>query len=180
MRLNSELDEADQRAGLVAGQLRLDQLNWQPGPGIWSIGQCLDHLIVTNGVYAPPIARALEGREQERRRVAEIRLGWFGRWFIRNYVAPNPGGAKTKAPRKIDVASSVGADVLAKFVESNRAVRALIRQASDYDVNAIRFKNPLVGLFRFPVGMGLEIIAKHESRHLLQAEGVRKAAGFPL
>jgi hypothetical protein len=33
-------------------------------------------------------------------------------------------------------------------------------------------------LLRFRVGAGLEIIAKHEGRHLLQAEGVRQSADF--
>ena len=39
---------------------------------------------------------------------------------------------------------------------------------------AIRFRNPFIPLLRFTVGTGLEIVAKHESRHLLQAEGVRR------
>lgn len=69
--------------------------------------------------------------------------------------------------------------VLDELRRSNQAVRELIRRASDYDVNRIRYRNPFIPLLRFTVGTGLEIIVKHQSRHLLQAEGVRQSAGFP-
>jgi hypothetical protein len=46
-------------------------------------------------------------------------------------------------------------------------------------VNRIRYRNPFIPLLRFTVGAGLEIIAKHASRHLLQAEGVRQNMSFP-
>jgi hypothetical protein len=54
-----------------------------------------------------------------------------------------------------------------------------VRQASNYDVNRIRYKNPFIPLLRFTVAAGIEIIAKHEARHLLQAEAVRQLPGFP-
>jgi hypothetical protein len=71
------------------------------------------------------------------------------------------------------------ADVLAAFLRSNQAARDLVRRAAGYDVNAIRFRNPFLPLLRFTVGTGLEITAKHESRHLLQAERVRRLSEFP-
>jgi hypothetical protein len=69
--------------------------------------------------------------------------------------------------------------ILESFLRSAEAARALVRQASNYDVNRIRYKNPFIPLLRFTVGAGLEIIAKHADRHLLQAETVRKSEGFP-
>jgi hypothetical protein len=69
--------------------------------------------------------------------------------------------------------------VLETFLRTNHASRELVRRASVYDVNGIRYKNPFIPLLRFTVGAGLEIIAKHEGRHLLQAEDVRQAANFP-
>jgi hypothetical protein len=110
-----------------------------------------------------------------RRTAAEL----VQRWFIAHYVAPNPEGTRARAPKKIEPAKTVDADVLASFLRSNRRARELVLRASEYDVNAIRFRNPFIPLLRFTVGTGLEIISKHESRHLLQAEGVKRSAGFP-
>ena len=176
-RLISELDAADRRAESVAKGLSTFQLNWQPRQRAWSVGQCVEHLRLANEILLPAISATLEGRQH--RTVAEIRLGWFSRWFIRTYSAPNPGGPRARAPRKIEPAKQVQLPVLAAFLRSNQSVRELAKRASDYDVNRIRYKNPFIPLLRFTVGAGLEIIAKHQSRHLLQAEGVRQAAGFP-
>jgi hypothetical protein len=177
LRLVAELDASDRRAEHIAKDLGPEQLNWQPRPDAWSVGQCLDHLYLTTESYLLPISTALEGQRQVR--VDEIRLGGLSRWFIRNYIAPNPGGTRARAPKKIEPARQVKPDILAAFLRSNQAVRALVQQAGEYDVNGVRFKNPYIPLLRFTVGTGLEIIAKHQSRHLLQAEGVKQTAGFP-
>lgn len=177
LRLVSELDVADRRAESLAKGLSAVQLNWQPSQGAWSVGQCLEHLRIANEVLLPAISVALEGRQN--RTVEEINLGWLSRWFIRTYIAPNPGGTRARAPKKIEPAKQIEPIVLEAFLRGNQAVRELVRRASDYDVNRIRYQNPFIPLVRFTVGAGLEIIAKHQSRHLLQAEGVRQSAGFP-
>jgi hypothetical protein len=119
----------------------------------------------------------LEGRQHTA--VQEVNLGWFSRWFIRNYIAPNPGGTRARAPKKIEPAKHVEPFILETFVRSNDAARGVVRRASEYDVNRVRFKNPFIPMLRLTVGAGLEIVAKHQSRHLLQAESVRQSAGFP-
>jgi hypothetical protein len=177
LRILSELDTSDLRAERIAKSLVPEQLNWQPRHGAWSIAQCLQHLYLTNEVYLPAISSALPGRPQG---VAqEIHLGWFSRWFIRNYIAPNPGGTRARAPKKIAPLTQVEPDILASFLRSNQAARELTTRAAAYDVNAIRFKNPFIPLLRFTVGTGLEIISQHESRHLLQAECVKESGEFP-
>lgn len=177
LRLIAELEDSDRRAEHVARGLNNVQLNWQPRQGAWSVGQCLEHLRIANEVYLPAISAALE--DNQPRTVDDLTLGTFTRWFIRTYIAPNPVGTRARAPKKIQPSQQVDSFVLEAFLRSNEAARELVRRASEYDVNRIRFKNPFVPLLRFTVGAGLEITSKHESRHLLQAEQVRHAAGFP-
>jgi hypothetical protein len=128
-------------------------------------------LCISGEVYLPPIARALHHRRPAP--VETITPGWFGAWFIRSYIAPSPVTRKAPAPKKIrPVLSVVEPSVLDRFLAVNRDVRALIERARPYDVNRIRFVNPFIPIIRFTVGTGFEIIAKHEDRHLLQAEKV--------
>jgi hypothetical protein len=172
--LIAELQAADQRAITLARGLTVEQLNWKPRPGKWSVGQCLEHLCISGEVYLPPLEKAL--RDQQPAPVETITPGWFGRWFIRSYIAPGPDAKKAPAPRKIKpVLSVVEPSVLDRFLAVNRDVRALIERAQPYDVNRIRFVNPFIPIIRFTVGTGFEIIAKHEDRHLLQAEKVWQA-----
>jgi len=176
-RLLAELDDADRRAELLARPLTREQLNWRPAPGIWSVGQCLKHLLVANEVYLPAIATALKGRPQSP--VPEIAPGWFGRWFIRSFIDPSSQNRRVRAPKKIEPGREVETSVLESFLQSNQEARELVRMASNYDVNRIRFPNPFVPLVRFTSGTGFEIVTKHQRRHLMQAERVRNSADFP-
>ena len=177
LRLVSELQAAGRRAEAVAQPLTPKQLNWQPSAGAWSIGQCLEHLLLANQGYLPAISASLDGRQPGL--AEEIRLGLITRWFIANYVAPNSKGVRARAPGKIQPAGNSDPAIVASFLRSNRDVHELIRRAGEYDVNRIRFRNPFIGALRFTVGAGLEIIVNHQRRHLLQAEGVRQSAAFP-
>ena len=177
VRLIAEWDTSDQRATSLAKPLSIEQLNWHPSPGQWSVGQCLEHLCVSNEIYLPAISRAL--MDPPRTVVQDIKPGWFGRWFIRNYIAPSSTTRRARAPRKIVPASVVEATILDRFLRSNQAAREVARRAADHDVNRTRFRNPFIPVIWFTVGTGLEIVSKHEQRHLLQAERVRASAAFP-
>jgi hypothetical protein len=175
--LIGELDTTDRRANDLARGLSPAQLNWKPAENLWSVGQCLQHLYATNEVYLPAISNALSDRPPSP--VQDIKPGWFGRWFIRTYIEPSSSGKRARAPSKIAPAQHVDASVLDLFLQSNDVVRALVRRAGAYDVNRIRFENPFIPLLRFTVGTGLEIVWRHQRRHLLQAERIKQTPTFP-
>lgn len=177
IRLAFELSANDQTAQAVAAGLNDEQLNWQPAPASWSVGQCLEHLCITNETYLRALAAALE--EKPDSPVGEITPGRFGGWFIRKFVEPSPNSRRVPAPSKIRPAARVDLTVLDRFLSGNKSCRELIVHSRGKDVNHIRFWNPLVPGVRFTVGTGLEIIGSHERRHLLQAERVRDSAKFP-
>lgn len=175
-RLISELNAADETATALANDLTPQQLNWSPSPGVWSVGQCLEHLCVSNEEYLVQIADSLEGHQPAV--VEEITPGWFGRWFIRNFIEPSRG-TRRHAPKKIKPGAYVEPPVLDRFLGTNKKARELVHRAASYDVNRIRFRNPFVPVIHFTVGTGLEILSKHERRHLLQAERIRASPNFP-
>jgi len=177
IRLAFELSASDQTAQTLAAGLADVQLNWQPAPGSWSVGQCLEHLCIMNEAYLTSISAALN--EKPDSPVEQITPGRFGRWFIRSFVEPSPNTKRVPAPRKIRPAARVDVAVLDRFLSGNKSCRELILRARRKNVNHIRFWNPLVPGVRFTVGTGLEIIASHERRHLLQAERVRDSVNFP-
>jgi len=176
-RLISELDDSDHRAKELAGRLTVEQLNWRTAPGTWSVGQCLEHLCITNEVYLPSISAALADKHIAV--VPEITPGWFARWFIRSFIEPSSQTKRAPAPKKIAPGPTVESSVLDRFLSANQSARDLIRRTAAYDPNRIRFKNPFIRGLRFTVGTGLEIICGHERRHLLQAERVRQSPNFP-
>jgi hypothetical protein len=141
LRLSFELIANDQTAQAVAAGLTDEQLNWQPARGSWSVGQCLEHLCITNEAYLASIYPALKGRSDSS--VEQITPGWFARWFIRSFVEPSPNSKRASSPRKILPAAHVDCTVLDRFLSENRSCRELFVRTRGKDVNGIRFWNLL-------------------------------------
>ncbi len=176
-RIVARLDEADYRAHALADRLSIEQLNWRPSPDQWSIGQCLEHLLIFNRLYMAAISRALDNQLPSPVRV--VKAGRISAWFIRTYVEPGPHTHRVRSPHKIKPGERINPSVLNDFLGSNQVAKNLVCRAGAYDVNRIRYKNPLVPFVRFTVGVGLELTWKHQFRHVLQAERVKHAPGFP-
>lgn len=177
IRLLAELDVNDQKARELTAGLTVEQLNWQPASGAWSIGQCLEHLCLSTEKYLPPVSAALVNQPVSP--VQEIVPGWFARWFLRSFIEPSPKTKRGSAPRKIVPSARVEPSVVERFLRGNRETRELIRRAEAYNVNRIRFVNPFISILRFTVGTGFMVTCGHERRHLLQAERVKQSPGFP-
>ena len=177
VRLISELDAADLRANALAKTLSSRQLNWKPSQDEWSVGQCLEHLSVTNAVYVPAMSSSVAGRPLAV--VSEITPGWFGRWFIRKYIEPSADTRRLRAPKKVVPGAQVEPSALDRFLSGNHEARAFVLRAGKHNVNRVRFRNPFIPGLRFTVGTGLEILVRHQRRHLLQAERVRARPEFP-
>src|SRR5262245_42137350 len=80
----------------VFGRLSGEQVNWKPGENEWSIGQCFDHLIVSNRPFEPIFEEIQAGRR--RRRLWErvpLLPGVFGGLII-DTLRPD-SGRKVKA-----------------------------------------------------------------------------------
>ena len=177
-RIIADVDAADAHATALLEGLTNAQLNWKPRPNVWSVGQCLEHLCISNEVYAPPLIEALRGRPTGP--VEEITPGWVGRAFIRRYIEPTTQKRPARSPRKsVPTASRIDASILDRFIASNVRMRDIVSRAREFDVNRVRFRNPFVSVIRFTVGTGIQIIARHNHRHLLQAQRLKERPDFP-
>jgi hypothetical protein len=95
-------------------------------------------------------------------------------------VIEPPPRIRAKAPRAARPAPPQGkGEVLRGFLDSQDALRSLLSQSADLDVNAIRFRNPFVGGLPFRVGTAFLIAAAHDRRHLWQARQLTTSPGFP-
>ena len=48
------------------GHLSARQVNWKPSETEWSIGQCFDHLVISNRAYVPIFEAIVHGRKRTR------------------------------------------------------------------------------------------------------------------
>ena len=155
------------------------QFAWQPGPDRWSIAQCIDHLNATARVYLPvldegladAIRRGLFGR-------GPYRYNWIGRLHV-FLMQPN-SWVRGRAPRAFYPAPNrPRQEIMAAFRAYQVQYVDRLRQANGLDLARGRAASPVVRWLPMPLGSVFALLITHERRHLLQAQRVTQAPGFP-
>lgn len=173
-------DEAPVRARRLADGLSHDAFNAAPGPGRWSVGQCLDHLVQTGSPLVGRLEAAVERlRTAGRRAEAPYALGFVGQRFA---ALNAPGGPKARspAPFRPEEAPVDPTAVLDAFASLNDRLSAVVAQGDGLALASVRVPSPALRLLRLNVAAWLETTAQHQLRHLAQAEAARTALGGPL
>lgn len=67
MEILDEVEGLAQDTKAIFGGLNSTQINWKPAADVWSIGQCLDHLITANQEYFPQLDQIIIIAAHERR-----------------------------------------------------------------------------------------------------------------
>jgi len=156
-----------------------EQLNWKPAAESWSVGQCFDHLVVSNSGMLSKIAALVEGKHKT---TVFERLPFlpkfFGNFLVKAVSPENP--KKIKNPGIFDPAQSdVNADVIEKFLEDQKKIAAIMQASAGLDLEKTIMTSPVAAFITYSLLDGYRVIVYHEKRHLLQAERVMQADGFP-
>ncbi len=163
----------------VFGGLSPAQLNWKPSAGRWSVGQCFDHLIVTNSTFFPDMERVAAGtyRPSLWGRVSPL-SGFFGR-FILKALDPEKG-RKTKAPRVFaPAASDVAPDIIERFERHQEELSRLMRATRGADLRRTVVTSPVSPVATYSLLDAYRIVVAHERKHFEQARRLTRTEGFP-
>jgi hypothetical protein len=177
--LVEELQAVAEDARKVFGGLSPAQLNWKPSAERWSVGQCFDHLIVTNRSFFPAMERVAAGtfKSDLWARVSPF-SGFFGRYIL-GALDPSQG-KKIKAPRAFLPASSdVDAEVIGRFVGNLSEVSARMRATEGVDLSRIVVTSPAVAFVTYSLRDVYRIFVAHARSHFEQARRVTRTEGFP-
>lgn len=177
--LIEELSAVTADARKVFGRLSAEQLNWKPSQERWSVGQCFDHLIQTNGTFFPDMERIATGtfKSSAWARVSPL-SGLFARMILRTLDPVK--GRKTKAPRVFLPASSdVSADVIERFAEHQRELTERMRATAGRDLRRTMVTSPVASVATYSLLDAYRIVIAHERKHFEQARRVTNVPGFP-
>jgi DinB superfamily len=156
-----------------------EQINWQPGPGRWSIGQCLEHLAVSSDAALPAIDHAIaHARERGWHADGPVHYGWFTRWMIASMEPPPRRRMKTFRIFDPPHETLTRVQALDALNASRDRLLERVRQAQGLSLKRPIVVSPVTRLFRLPLGGYLAFLAAHDRRHLWQARQVRGASGF--
>lgn len=161
------------------GHLNTQQLNWKPGAEVWSVAQCLDHLLVANQEMFMPIDTALAGTKQktffER---MPVWPGMCGRLMIK---VVSPGfRQKLKAPASAaPAASAFEAQIVSRFVTQQGEITDRLKLMDRQGAAQIVMTSPFVSFITYSLLDACRLMVAHERRHMAQARRVMEMPGFP-
>ena len=175
------LDENRAAARAVVAGLDGEALRRRPESGVWSVAECLDHLVVAGDAYLPGLDRAVaRAREEDLRAPGPFRRRWVGRLVIRalepppSFPIPAPPSFRPSRARE-EPADRGGDDPLTRFLAHLDRLARRIREADGLDLEAVKVPSPVLPLLRFNLLGALALQAAHQRRHLWQARRVVEA-----
>jgi hypothetical protein len=162
------------------GSLGADQLNWKPSPDQWSVGQCFDHVIVSNGEYFPIFDRVLQGAKTTNT-IWESLPGLPRMWGQMLIKAVSPDGTrKQKAPKILaPTTSAVDAGIITRFIDQQDRVVNYLNTITAVDADKIIVTSPVARVITYSLLDACRVIVAHEQRHILQARRVTQLPDFP-
>ena len=177
--LISETQNIADEAQKTFGNLSAQQINWKPSAESWSVGQCFEHLIVTNESEFPQIERIIKGEHRNPfwSKVPFL-TGIFGRLILKAVDPENT--KKTKNPKVFSpAASDVDANIIERFVGHQQKVAELMTATKDLDLTKIAITSSVASFVTNRLSDAYKIIVLHERRHFGQAERILQTEGFP-
>ncbi|NNE66067.1 MAG: DinB family protein [Pyrinomonadaceae bacterium] len=181
MDLNQFLEKSEAlkgEAGEKFGSLSSGQLNYKPNSDVWSVGQIIEHLIISNDLYLGNLSKVADGTHNDN--------GWSKIPFVTGLMGTMlRKGVSPESARKLKTfgifepsASDIADSVIEDFIDNQDRLISTIKALKPRDL-AKRIATPVSKLLNIRVGDALEMLLLHEERHFLQADGVMNSDGFP-
>jgi len=171
--------EAKEKVQSEFSGLSLQQLNWKALPGSWSIAQCLEHLMISHGVYFPALKKITE-------RAYEMSFweryspftGICGR-MLKSQLQEQPN-KKFIAPKIIRPTSTeIKEDILEKYGQSLDTFLNYISSCTNIDIDKTIITSPAVQIVTYSLRDTFQFLIQHEHRHINQAMRIKGNNHFP-
>ncbi|MEL6924620.1 MAG: DinB family protein [Bacteroidota bacterium] len=161
------------------GALTYEQLNWKPSPQQWSVGQNVDHLIVSNRQYFEIFERVQQGvYNQSVWERLPFLPGLTGRMILKAILPDNEKKTKT-FPVFEPAQSEVPADVVQQFLQNHEKLITHIQGLDHLEHRGIVVTSPVSKFVTYPLEYACTIVLEHEERHFRQAQRVFQHKSFP-
>ena len=171
--VKQELLDARERARRLSEGLSETLWGTTPGPGRWSIAECVIHLNITSERFIPIVDDAIrDGRERGVWANASPRRDFMGWLLAKTLEPPYRLRLRTTAPfvpARIEPMS----DVLERFDYLQGELLVRIDRAQGLSLERLRVVSPFNAKVKYNLYSALRLIPVHQRRHLWQAERVR-------
>ena len=170
----SELESEFNSALVRLHQLRKDvpSSSWsrRPAPERWSPGECVAHLNLTSATMMPIVRAGLEeARRSGAPAPARYRRDLVG-WLLWKSLGQVGRFKTTTIPAWVPSGDRPPDDLVAEFERWQADQIACVRESEGLPIQAVKITSPVDARARYNVFSALSILARHQHRHLWQAE----------
>jgi hypothetical protein len=175
--MTSELAAVEQE--FSSALIRLHQLRkdvpaaaWgrRPAPEQWSPGECVAHLNLTSTATIPLVRAGLDEARRMRRSVhGRYQRDVIG-WLIWRSLKPSGGFKAKTTPAFVPASDRSPDELIAEFELLQAEQLACVREADGLPINLVKIASPFNLRIRYNLFSALSILARHQHRHLWQAE----------
>jgi hypothetical protein len=168
--LAATLEAVTLRARSLCAGLPEDAWTQRPGEGEWSPAECIAHLNLSSEALLPVLRSALDEASALSGRTASTYRRDLAGWFMWHLLSPSsPVRTRSAAAFQPHMNGSTG-DVIARFEHLQGEVLACVQAADGLSIDRIRVASPFCAGVTYNLYSALMLVARHQERHLLQAE----------
>lgn len=173
---------AEVRRRFDALLVRADDARWaaRAAPEDWSVGECIAHLNLTSQAMVPLMQAAWDEARQmppmDERPYAHTTLGWI----LAKTVGPAPRVlgvtiGRVRTPAAFVPGAADRDETIVAFERWRDVEETLVRDAEGLPIDRVKIASPFRAGTYYDGWSALLILARHELRHLVQAERVLDA-----
>ena len=173
--IEQEFESALVRLHELRAKVPPDVWRRRPAPERWSPGECVAHLNLSSASMVPLVQAGIEAaRRRGVHAPARYRRDFLG-WLLWKGLGA-VGRFKTKAiPAWVPSGDRHPDDLVAEFERWQAQQITCVRAADGLPINAVKITSPVDARARYNVFAALSIMARHQHRHLWQAEQAARA-----
>jgi hypothetical protein len=177
--LRKEFEALSAAAVALVDPLTDQQFTWQPGPGVWSVAQCIDHLNAAAREYLPKLDEGIANAIRRGQYTpGPYEYNWVGKLMV--WSMKPTTRFRSRAPQAfLPAPDRRRSEIMAAFKAYQVQYVDRLRQSNGLDLGRARVTSPIVRWVRLPLGSAFALAVAHEQRHLAQARRVCEAPGFP-
>lgn len=172
-------NEVKEKMRIQLSRLHPSQLVWTPSTPGWSIAECIEHLLIADGlrinIIEKKIATNFKNNKWEELNPLK---GFWGSILITQ--TQEKVKKKIKSPHLFFPANTINADdLIIRFENHLDKILSIINNCVDTDIDLSQVTSPVSKLVTYSLRNAIIIIIGHEQRHINQAIRLSKTAGFP-
>ena len=146
-----------------------------PSPsGGWSVGFCIEHLVLTGHAFLSIWDRALRRPETSYcPGNGSSSYPWWNRLMLIALEPPYAMKTRTIQPLVPSSRRSIE-ETIRRFTDMHRELVRRIELSTHVDARRTKVRSPFASWIQYPLGFSFDFALTHERRHLWQARQVRR------